>query len=97
MSDIFRCLECGRVYDNGDICPECGCPASYTQNETLLDDLAAYVDEARELEAADELDDEEDEVVEEDLEDVEDPEDLNDPYEEMLIYELEKRDGKILG
>jgi len=98
MSDTFRCLECGRVYDNGDICPECGCPASYTQNETLLDDPADYVDEELDLDEDDELDDEEDEVVEEeDLEDVEEPEDLNDHYEETLIYEWEKRDGKILG
>lgn len=103
MGDTFRCLECGRVYDNVDICPECGCPASYTQNETLLDDPADYadeeldLDEEDELDEEDDLDDEEDEVVEEDDEDTieedfvdgltDEPYDPIDHYEEMLLEE----------
>lgn len=38
MSETYRCGECGRVYDNGDVCPECGCPASYTLNEDFPTD-----------------------------------------------------------
>ena len=71
MSDTFRCYECGRVYDNGDICPECGCPASYTLNEDVDED--AYDEEFgdyEELDDYEDLEDEDDDEIDELVDDL---------------------------
>lgn len=86
MSDTFRCLECGRVYDNGDICPECGCPASYTLNE---DFPADEVDLGLEEIDPEEWEDEEDELIEDIIEDDE----LDD--EQWLISVVTAQTGEL--
>ena len=67
MSNTFRCAECGRVFDNSDICPECGCPSGYAAASGLSSaDLNNGYDEFDEddFDVLDELDD--DEMSEED-------------------------------
>ena len=38
MDKVFRCYSCGRLYDNADACPECGCPAAYMQDKGMFPD-----------------------------------------------------------
>lgn len=84
MSETYRCSECGRVYDNDDVCPECGCPASYMLSE---DFPADEVDLDLEEFDPEEWEDEEEELIEELLEDEEFDEEFDDELSEGLTEE----------
>ena len=91
MAETFRCYECGRVFDNGDICPECGCPATYTAGED-------YLSEEYEEDILDRFDDEDedDEIDDDAVDDILDGE-LDEDAEAADIIDEAGEYGKISG